>query len=265
MLDKLEREGIHMSLYSRYMDDISIIADVMNKEDKGRIFMRLKAEVENLDTVGKSIQVTGKEVYVDNIVEERGGAEEQGLEYLDIWQGLKRDPQGHIMIECSIYRKKAAADMYILPSSAHSKKLRLGVIRGEYLRYLTLCSTEEGYNEACERLRKALETRGYNKNEIQGEKDRVLWDSKQEVIRKREERGKNSAKSKAGPPGIPVVVPDKQGLREWWEQCTRQSITENFGEYLTNAEMEMLPSRMFKCLTRTESMGDFIKRNRKKK
>ncbi len=52
-------------------------------------------------------------------------------------------------------------------------------------------------------------SRGYNKNEIQGEKDRVLWDSKQEVIRKREERGKNPAKSKAGPPGIPVVVPDK--------------------------------------------------------
>jgi hypothetical protein len=89
MLDKLEREGIYMSLYSlysRYMEDISIIADVMNKEDKGRTFMRLKAELENLDPVGKSIQVTGKEVYVDYIVEERGGAEEQGLEYLDIWQ-----------------------------------------------------------------------------------------------------------------------------------------------------------------------------------
>ena len=112
MLDKLEREGIYMSLYSRYMDDISIIADVMNKEDKGRIFMRLKAELENLDPVGKSIQVTGKEVYVDNIVEERGGAEEQGLEYLDIWQGLKRDPQGHIMIECSIYRKKTAYPLF---------------------------------------------------------------------------------------------------------------------------------------------------------
>ena len=53
--------------------------------------------------------------------------------------------------------------MYILPSSDHSKKLRLGVIRGEFLRYLTLCSTEEGYNEACERLRKTLKTRGYKK------------------------------------------------------------------------------------------------------
>ena len=51
MLDKLEREGIYMSLYSRYMDDISIITDVINKEDKGRIFMRLETELENLDPV----------------------------------------------------------------------------------------------------------------------------------------------------------------------------------------------------------------------
>ena len=78
-------------------------------------------------------------------------------------------------------------------------------------------------------------------------------------------RRENSTKSKVGPPGIPVVVPDKQGLREWWEQCTRQDMTQSFAEYFTDTEVEMLPSRMFKCLTRTESMGDFIKRNRKKK
>ena len=35
------------------MDDISIIADMINKEDKGRLFMRLKTELENLDPVGK--------------------------------------------------------------------------------------------------------------------------------------------------------------------------------------------------------------------
>ena len=93
---------------------------------------------------------------------------------------------------------------------------------------------------------------------------KVPWVSKQEVIRKREEGEKNSA-SKAGAPGIPVVVPDKQGLREWWEQCTRQDITQSFAEYLTDEEVEMLPSRMFKCLSRTESTGDFIKRNRKNK
>jgi hypothetical protein len=92
-----------------------------------------------------------------------------------------------------------------------------------------------------------LETRGYHKNEIQGKKDRVLWGSKQEVLRKREEGGRNSTKSKTGTPGIPVVVPDKQGLREWCQPCTRQDITQSFGEYFTDSQVEMLPSRMFKC------------------
>ncbi len=41
MLDKLERGRIYVNLYIRYMDDISIITDVINKEDTGRIFMRL--------------------------------------------------------------------------------------------------------------------------------------------------------------------------------------------------------------------------------
>jgi hypothetical protein len=65
--------------------------------------------------------------------------------------------------------------MYILLSSTQFvQKKRLGVIRGEFLRYLDLCSTEEVYNETCERLRKVLETRGYKKNRIQREKDRIL-------------------------------------------------------------------------------------------
>ena len=50
-------------------------------------------------------------------------------------------------MECGIYRKKAAADMYI-PSSAHSKKLRQGIVKGEFLRFITLCSTEEEFDKA---------------------------------------------------------------------------------------------------------------------
>ncbi len=45
MLDKLEREGIYVNLYNKYMDDISIITDLINKEDKGRLYVRLKEEL----------------------------------------------------------------------------------------------------------------------------------------------------------------------------------------------------------------------------
>ena len=131
--------------------------------------------------------------------------------------------------------------MNIVPSSVHSKKLRIEI---REISKLTLFSTEEGYEEACERLRKVLGTRGYKKSEVQGEEDRVLWNSKQEVLRKREEPGKNSSRAKEELPGIPVVVPDNQGLREWWEECTREDITQGFGEYFTDTEVEILTSRM---------------------
>ena len=45
-----------------------------------QISMRLEVELENLDPVDKSIQVTGKEVYVDNNVQTWVGTEEQGIE-----------------------------------------------------------------------------------------------------------------------------------------------------------------------------------------
>jgi hypothetical protein len=73
---------------------------------------------------------------------------------------------GQIRLECGIYRKKAAADMYILPSSAHSKKLKQGILKGEFLIFVTLCSTEKEYEKACDRYSKALQTRGYSVNDV---------------------------------------------------------------------------------------------------
>jgi hypothetical protein len=87
------------------------------------------------------------------------------LAYLDLWQKLGRGTLGQIRIECGIYRKKAAADMYILPSSAHSDKLKQGILKGEFLRFKTLCSTEEEYDKACDRYDKDLQTRGYRAHE----------------------------------------------------------------------------------------------------
>ena len=63
------------------------------------------------------------------------------------WQELVRGTLGQIKLECGIYRKKAAADMYI-PSSAHSKKLRQGIVKGEFLGFILLCSTEEEFDKA---------------------------------------------------------------------------------------------------------------------
>jgi len=85
---------------------------------------------------------------------------------------LVRGTLGQIKLE--IYRKKAAADMYILPSSALSKKLKQGILKGEFLRFVTLCSTEKEYDKASDRYSKALQTRGYSTHDVNNVRKNVV-------------------------------------------------------------------------------------------
>ena len=267
MLDKLETQGIILSAYNRYVDDITAINDVKEKNKKGELFKMLEAELNNLDPIGDSIRVTGEQIYADRVnkqadrvnkqTEKEQPEKEQGLAYLDLWQKLVRGTLGQIKLECGIYRKKAAADMYILPSSAHSRKLKQGILKGEFLRFVTLCSTEEEYDKASERYSKALQTRGYSAHAVNDVRKLVKWENKKDILIKREEKKK---KGKGQAPGIPVVIEDKPGLGEWWEACTGEGITNSFGSFFSEAEVDLLPDRLFKCVRTTESLADFVKK-----
>jgi hypothetical protein len=283
MLDKLETQGIRLSAYNRYVDDITAISDVKEKNKKGELFKMLEAELNNLDPIGDSIRVTGEQIYADRVskqadrvnnnqkqqrnnkqadrvnkqTEKEQPEKEQGLAYLDLWQKLVRGTSGQIKLECGIYRKKAAADMYILPSSAHSKKLKQGILKGEFLRFVTLCSTEKEYDKASDRYSKALQTRGYSAHEVDNVREHVKWENKKDILIKREEKKK---KGKGQAPGIPVVIEDKPGLGEWWEACTREGITNSFRSFFSEAEVALLPDRLFKCMRTTESLADFVKK-----
>jgi hypothetical protein len=57
------------------------------------------------------------------------------------------------------HRKKSVGDMYILPRSVHSKKLNQGILKGEFLRFVTLCSTEKEYEKPCDRYSKVTDER----------------------------------------------------------------------------------------------------------
>ena len=164
-------------------------------------------------------------------------------------------------MECGIYRKKAAADMYILPSSAHSKKLKQGILKGEFLRFVTLCSTEKEYDKACDRYSKALQTRGYSANDVDKVRRNVKWESKRDILTKREKKKK---KGKGKAPGIAVVIEDKPGLREWWEACTEEKITNSFGSFFSSDEISLQPKRLCRCVRTTESLADFVKKGGKR-
>ena len=259
MLERLETKDIFLSTYNRYVDDITAIGEVKEKNKKGELFVILEGELNNLDPIGNSIRVTGEQICADRVRKQL--EPQQGLAYLDLWQKLVRGTLGQIRLECGIYRKKAAADMYILPSSAHSKKLKQGILKGEFLRFVTLCSTEKEYDKACERYSKALQTRGYSANDVDKVRRNVKWESKRDILTKREEKKK---KGKGKAPGIAVVIEDKPGLREWWEACTEERITNSFGSFFSSDEISLLPKRLFRCVRTTESLADFVKKGGKR-
>lgn len=151
--------------------------------------------------------------------------------------------------------------MYILPCSAHSHKLKQGIMKGEFLRFITLCSTEKEYDKACERYGKALQTRGYSAHDVYNVRKCVRWENKKDILIKREEKKK---KGKGEAPGIAVVIEDKPGLKEWWEACTGERITNSFGSFFSEAEVELLPERLFRCVRTTESLADFVRKRGKR-
>jgi len=61
-----------------------------------------------------------------------------------------------------------------------------------------------------------------------------------------------------------VVIEDKPGLREWWEACTDEKITNSFGSFFSNDEIGLLPKRLFRCVRTTESLADFVKKGGKR-
>ena len=88
----------------------------------------------------------------------------------------------------------------------------------------------------------------------------MKWENKKDILTKREEKKK---KGKGEAPGIAVVIEDKPGLKEWWEACTGEGVTNSFGVFFSDAEIELLPKRLFRCLRTTESLADFVKKRGK--
>ena len=56
----------------------------------------------------------------------------------------------------------------------------------------------------------------------------------------------------------------RQGIREWWEACTEEKITNSFGSFFSSDEISLLPKRLCRCVRTTESLADFVKKGGKR-
>ena len=265
MLGKLKEEGHMILLYKRYMDDIFAVIENKKGAALGATTKCMEEKLNALDEEGKSVKVEGKGFRIQRTRVK--GAKNQGVEFLDIYNHATWDEEGGIHMETGIFRKEAAADMYILESSAHPTSLKNGMMKGECIRYLTRCSTEKKFDRAWNRFEKALIGRGYKKKEISKARKDVQWKDRDRINRAMDDRASKKRQDKKRSTGqvggkeevVMMVVPDKGGVSEWWMAQKRKGVVGSMAG-ISQEVKKRLPGKMMLGRSSTPTLGKIVKR-----
>ena len=268
MLEKFENAGYRVDLYKRYLDDIFIIL-VMGANQLSQ-FEEFQKQLDLLDARWGSVTVTGERriypmVMDMGVYSVKDRVEEQrGFPFLDLSQLVSRNGLGWMSLQTKIYRKACSYQLPILPSSCHTKAVRMGTVRGELLRFLTLSSLEEYFEGSWVEYRSLLLMRGYVADDIEFEKERVLWATRAQVIADRAlkrasklDGAKGEGGVGEGGVGLCVSICDRPGASQWWKGSQVEEILK---DCLTEAERSLLPSKLFLSRTRTLSLQEYIKK-----
>ena len=122
-------------------------------------------------------------------------------------------------------------------------------MKGERIRFMRVCNREEKFEAAWHRYGKAMMSRGHTRQELHRMEEEVRYSSRPEMM-------EMSKKRKREGPGLPLVMACRPGMQGWMD---RLKIYGMHFEDLTQLTKEFLPPRMFKCLTRTENLGEIIR------
>ena len=257
MLEKIQGwSAVRLLSYKRYIDDIASLALVECGREQ-EVFEDMQAALNNLDEAGDSVKVEGKFIAagVTNMEYKCSGrtgqrelGREQSIEFLDILIEMGWE-QGRRQMITGVFRKKAAADLYLEASSSHPKGLQLGIMKGERIRFVRVCNREEKFEAAWHRYSKAMTSRGHARQDLRKIEEEVQYSSRPEMM------GMSKKRKREGP-GLPLVMACRPGMQGWMDRLKVHGMR---FEGLTELTKEFLPPRMFRCLTRTENLGEIIR------
>jgi len=233
LINSLILEGYNILVYKRYVDDIYFM--LRGRESNVlQAYKKIEEGLNNLDEAGKSIKVEGEFV----LIEEKDQGKK--LPFLDVEVTACLDREGRLSLETGVYRKPSAGNTYIHFASAHAEEAKRGLVRGELIRYLRLCSTKERFEEAWRQLRTNLEKRGYPSRWLRQSRGDLEWRNRTQVLKRLEEiRQTGGRQGKSN--GIVVVVPSKKGWKEWWKACREvDGLTELNEEWIGQELKEMI-------------------------
>ena len=95
--------------------------------------------------------------------------------FLDLRIMVQRNESG-AKIEYRIYRKPGNSMAYLHIDSFHAAHTAAGIVKGEYIRYLTKSSKKEFYCEDCLMLFQAFKRRGYSKRMLKEALGPLGWE-----------------------------------------------------------------------------------------
>ena len=195
MLEEMATQGNRILLYKRYIDDILAFFESPDgiQGRKGGVMM--EEMLNSLDQKGGSIKV-GPSPGISSLRWRGQEEEDTSVAYLNV--EIVLTGQGEMCLEIGIHRKDAAANLYIQAESAHPWALKMGVVKGELIRYLTRCTTEQRFERAWTRFRSALLERSYTERQLDGAKGGIEWANRKERIDKMDKRAQERAEGGGG-------------------------------------------------------------------
>jgi len=123
-----------------------------------------------------------------------------------------------------------------------------------------LCSQKTGFDKAWNRFAKALTGRGYTARQIKKAREDLDYTSRPSLIKKRKDKATDNSTEQKECPGVPIVVPHKPGVAQWWQDCKERDLTIGL-RGLQQAEIAYLPGKgMLKCLSGTDNLGKLLKK-----
>jgi len=88
------------------------------------------------------------------------------------------------------------------------------MIKGEIIKYISLCSSEQEFNKAWKRFTMALRSRGYNKRQRDKARKGIDYSSRASLIHKRIDKAAQKNVRGKVCPGMRIVVPHRPGVQE---------------------------------------------------
>ena len=146
-------QGLLLS-YQRYIDDISVFL-IGTRHDAENFKMELEMQCAPINFTMECHNTQAN--------------------FLDLSIMVQRNNSG-AKIEYRIYRKPGNSMAYLHIDSFHAAHTAAGIIKGEYIRYLTKSSRKEFYFQDCLMLFQAFKNRGYPKHMLKGALESLGWE-----------------------------------------------------------------------------------------